>query len=63
MSIAHLKLTSELFDDLREDWNISSDENWMGVHRSTGKKFEAKSLSSLVKMLHSWTRDLYMAVC
>jgi hypothetical protein len=58
-----MKLTSELLEELAAEWKISSGEICVGVHRSTGKVIEAKSDSSLAKMLHDWTRDLYMAVC
>jgi hypothetical protein len=60
---ASLKLTSEILEELAAEWKISSGETCVGVHRSTGKVFETTSVSSLVKMLQSWSRDLYMAVC
>lgn len=60
---ASLKSTEELLVELNDEWKITSGETWVGVHRSFGKEIEAKTASALVKMLRSWTRDLYMAVC
>jgi hypothetical protein len=60
---ASLKMTSDLLEELAAEWNITSGETCVGVHRSTGKVIESKSVSSLAKMLDAWTRDLYMAVC
>lgn len=60
---ASLKLTAELVEELSAEWNISSGEKCVGVHRATGKTIEAENLSKLAVKLHSWLRDLYMAVC
>jgi hypothetical protein len=58
-----MKLTSEILEELAAEWKITSGEMCVGVHLSTGKVIEAKSASSLAKMLQSWSRDLYMVVC
>jgi hypothetical protein len=60
---ASLKLTSELLDEMKSEWVISSSEGWKGVHRETGKVIEAENASKLATKLSSWVRDLYMAMC
>lgn len=60
---ASLKLASEVLEDMKSEWDVSSDGVWKGVHRSTKKVITAETESKLADLLRAWTRELYMAVC